>query len=215
MKCPLCLDESPVFYHKDSRREYLQCLRCRLVFVPAQYILSVEQEKAEYDLHQNNENDLGYRKFLSRLLNPMCQLLLPGSKGLDFGCGPGPTLSKMFAELGYQMDIYDPFYFDNDGVFVNKYDFITASEVIEHVRQPHTVLPVLLNMLKMDGLLGIMTKLVLGREEFSCWHYKNDRTHICFYSVDTFSFLEKNYSIEVKSVDNDVIIFKKTASNRG
>jgi 16S rRNA G1207 methylase RsmC len=36
---------------------------------------------------------------------------------LDFGCGPGPTLSILLAEQGQQVDLYDPFYHDDPSVF--------------------------------------------------------------------------------------------------
>ncbi|MGB2360319.1 MAG: methyltransferase, partial [Porticoccaceae bacterium] len=63
--------------------------------------MSSAAEKAIYDQHQNSPDDLQYRRFLSRLTEPLLERLGPCSRGLDFGCGPGPTLSVMMAEQGH------------------------------------------------------------------------------------------------------------------
>jgi len=76
-------------------RAYHRCARCNLIFVLPHALLSAQAEKAEYDQHQNHPQDLGYRRFLSRLANPLLDGLAPQSQGLDFGSGPGPTLSVM------------------------------------------------------------------------------------------------------------------------
>ena len=68
--CPLCNASNPTAFHQDNRRDYLRCRTCQLIFVPPDQHLSPTAEKAEYDLHQNSPNDLGYRQFLSRLFIP-------------------------------------------------------------------------------------------------------------------------------------------------
>ena len=97
-------------YASDKIRNYVSCGKCRLVFVPNKFHLSASDEKEIYDQHQNNPDDSGYRVFLSRLLTPLVERLEPNRTGLDFGSGPGPTLSVMLSEKGHEMDIYDPFY---------------------------------------------------------------------------------------------------------
>jgi hypothetical protein len=98
-------------------RAYHRCARCNLIFVLPHALLSAQAEKAEYDQHQNHPQDLGYRRFLSRLANPLLDVLAPQSQGLDFGSGPGPTLSVMLAAAGHTIALYDPFYADDAGVF--------------------------------------------------------------------------------------------------
>ncbi len=117
--CPLCTNNDINLFFEDKRRVYLQCSCCKLVFVPKEYWLSREEEKAIYDLHENNPQDQGYRRFLSRLTVPLLELLESHMQGLDFGCGPGPTLSVMLEERGLQVDNYDTFYF-NDPSLLNK-----------------------------------------------------------------------------------------------
>lgn len=217
--CPLCRSIA-CFYLKDKFREYFQCSRCSLIFVPPQFFLKLEEEKAEYDLHDNQVNDLGYRGFLSRLFTPLLEILKSSKQyeptriqGLDFGCGPGPALKAMFEESGISMDIYDPYYAINPEVFNNQYDFITATEVFEHLHKPQAEIKRLWALLNTGGYLGIMTKLVIDCEKFSCWHYKNDKTHVIFFSKETFKFLSKQLGAEIVYFSKDVIILYKRSND--
>jgi len=196
-------------FYQDSHRDYFRCQICNLVFVPSAQFLSAEDEKARYDLHQNSPDDQDYRRFLSRIFIPMQELLAPGSRGLDFGSGPGPTLSKMFEEVGHSMAIYDHFYARNSSVLEKQYDFITATEVVEHLHNPKKELDRLWACLKPGARLGIMTKLALDREAFARWHYKNDPTHVCFFSRLTFEWLAAQWQAELTFADKDVILFHK------
>jgi hypothetical protein len=116
--CPLCLNNHHgAHFFQDDRRDYLQCQDCQLIFALPEYFLSADEEKARYDTHQNSPQDPRYRQFLNRLFLPIQQQLPPHSSGLDFGSGPGPTLSVMFEEVGHHMAIYDRFYADDPTVY--------------------------------------------------------------------------------------------------
>jgi SAM-dependent methyltransferase len=207
--CPLCKTSDCNAYFADRRRDYFQCPICRLIFVLPDQFLSAAAEKAEYDLHENKPDDPGYRSFLSRVLVPMQERIMPGSHGLDFGSGPGPTLSLMFEEAGHRMEIYDKFYADNFYVFEKQYDFITATEVLEHLHNPSKTMNSLWECLKTGGWFGIMTKLATGKEAFAKWHYKNDLTHVCFFSRNTFRWLADLWQAELVFVGKDVVLLKK------
>ena len=213
--CPLCGSIEVDYFFEDKYRKYLECQCCELVFVPRKYWLSRDDEKAIYDLHENNAEDIGYRRFLSRLSAPLLKKIetmqKPGRKikGLDFGCGPGPTLSILFAEQGHEIDLYDPFYYNTPEVFEKKYDFICATEVMEHLGCPDREITALFGMLNQEGWLGIMTKLVIDKKAFSTWHYIRDLTHVCFYSKKTFTYLAQRFNAELSFVADDVILLKK------
>ena len=49
----------------------------------------------------------------------------------------------------------------------------------------------------------------LDRDAFAGWHYKNDPTHICFFSRDTFNWLAARWGAELEFIANDVIIFTR------
>jgi len=198
-----------VLFHRDKRREYYRCSICWLCFVPPSQLPSEEFEKTEYDKHQNSPDDPGYRNFLSRLFIPLQTRLTPHSHGLDFGSGPGPTLSVMFEEVGQEMSLYDPFYAPDTAKLTRQYDFITASEVVEHLHDPAGDLELVWSLLKPGGWLGIMTKLALDKTAFSKWHYKNDPTHVCFFSKKTMEWLAKKWQARLFLIGNDVILFQK------
>ena len=208
ISCPLCRHRQVNIYHKDGTRHYLRCRACRLVFVPERYWLSGDEEKAVYDQHRNDPRDQGYRKFLERLCTPLLERLEAGQCGLDFGCGPGPTLSLMLGESGHRVDLYDPIYHDNTDVFSKTYDFICATEVVEHLRRPGDVFSTLFGMIRKGGWLGIMTKMVLNQEAFSRWHYIRDLTHICFYSLEVFEYLAEYYGAEIHPIAKDVVLLR-------
>ena len=172
--------------------------------------LSEEQEKREYELHQNSPEDQGYRKFLSRLALPLLDRLeLNQRRGLDYGCGPGPTLSVMLEEAGCSMSLFDPFFFPSPTVLAKRYDFITSTEVFEHFKHPAKELESILSLLEPRGILAVMTKLSTGNADFSRWHYRFDATHVSFFSRATFKYIADRYHLDCEIVGKDVILLQK------
>ena len=212
VECVLCGSHQTEWILKDDTRmdyirDYFICNDCYLIFVNPDQRLDTAEEKSRYDMHENNPDDPGYRKFLNRMFKPMAERIQPASYGLDFGSGPGPTLHLMFEEEGHTVRIYDPFYADDPSVFNDRYDFITTTETAEHLFEPLVELDRLWNCLKSDGYLGIMTKRHRGREHFEEWHYKNDDTHVVFFHEDTFRWLGRRWKSEPIFLRSDVVIF--------
>ena len=208
-RCPLCLSPQLEPYWQDAARSYLRCAGCELVVVPPRFHLSLSEERAVYDLHENGPDDAGYRKFLGRLTAPLIARLKPGAQGLDFGSGPGPTLSLMMSEAGYPSAIYDPIYAPDTSALEARYDLISATEVVEHLRTPKQDLDRLFAMLRPGGTLAIMTKLVLNRERFSTWHYKNDPTHISFFSAQTLRWLADSWDAKLEQLAADILFITR------
>ncbi|VEN74320.1 SAM-dependent methyltransferase, type 11 [Candidatus Desulfarcum epimagneticum] len=206
--CPLCGEAAGLFF-EDNRRIYLRCGRCRLIFVPRRHWMAPEDERAVYDLHENDPRDSGYRRFLSRLTGPLLERLPPRQAGLDFGCGPGPTLSAMLEEKGHTVDLYDPFYQNHPEVFEKQYDFICATEVAEHLRDPGADFTRLFAMLKPGGWLAVMTRPARDLQAFSQWHYIRDMTHICFYCLETFQYMAGRFHAGLEFRAPDVALFRK------
>lgn len=207
--CPLCNEQDNKFFYRDIRRDYWRCNNCALVFILPQFFLQADAEKREYDLHENVDSDEGYKRFLQRAAEPLAQRLQPGSIGLDFGCGPAPVLANMLRELGHAVSLYDYFYMRDERVWQQTYDFIVATEVFEHLHNPGRELERLWSKLKPGGYLTAMTKLVLDVEAFARWHYKNDPTHVCFFSRATFMWLATQYCASLEFVGKDVILLRK------
>ena len=207
--CPICDTNQKLAFFQDAEREYYQCSCCDLIFVSRDYHLSEYEERARYDSHNNDPDDPRYRNFIKQLLTPLLAILPRNSYGLDFGSGPGPTLSLMLEECGHKVDLYDKFYAQNDAVFQNRYDFITATEVVEHLSRPLKDLEALVKILHKGGILAIMTEIVLPQLDFTSWYYKNDPSHLCFYSEKTFVYLANLLGLEIVALSERVIILKK------
>lgn len=208
--CPLCRSSDLLPWHQDRQRCYLRCPQCALVSVPARYHLEPADEKAVYDLHRNAADDPGYRRFLSRVAEPLLARLPAGARGLDFGCGPGPVLADMLTSAGHAVALYDKFYFPDAVALQGTYDFITATEVVEHLENPRAVLEQLAGLLRPAGWLAIMTKRVRDQAAFARWHYIQDPTHIVFFADDTFIWLAQHLDCRLTVCGPDVVLLQKT-----
>ena len=209
MLCPLCHSHDLLPFHEDARREYLLCGHCELVSVPPQQRLSLEEERRHYDLHENHADDAGYQKFLNRVVVPMAARLDSNSEGLDFGCGADSAIATLFAKHGHQVKDFDPYYFNRTELLERSWDFITATEVLEHLHDPAQTLTQLFSILKPGGLLGVMTKRRTAPENFAGWHYKNDPTHVCFYADASFEWIARRWHAEIEWVSPDTLVLKK------
>lgn len=211
--CPLCLGQrTRVFFTepKNYQQTYHHCSCCDLVFVDPDCHLDSDDEKARYDMHNNDESE-HYVNFLSRLATPTLSYLAPQSRGLDFGSGKSQAMAKQFRHQGHDCQCYDVFYYPDPTLLTQQYDFIVASEVIEHLYQPKTVFEQWLSMLTEDGVLAIMTGFRPDDKPFSEWWYKNDPTHVALFSHKTFAFLQQRYGLTCLLCANNVVIFRRTA----
>ena len=77
----------------------------------------------------------------------------------------------MLEDKGHIVEIYDYFYANDKEVLRKKFDFITATEVFEHFRDPGQEIKMLWELLNPEGILGIMTKLLIDQQAFPKWHY--------------------------------------------
>ena len=110
---------------------------------------------------------------------------------------------------GFDISIYDLYYEDNKAVFDDEYDFICATEVIEHLADPVTEMKRLVSCLEPGGKLYILTQRYPSKEEFLDWYYKNDHTHISFFSKKTFDELAAILGVEAKIIDKTLVILTK------
>ncbi len=206
MICPLC-SHSEKKLIEAFEKKYFHCNNCDLIYMDKSFHLSPSLEKKHYDFHENNYEDENYKSFLNQLVDPMLDFISSEDLGLDFGSGPSPVLSMIFNDHQIKCENYDLYYQDDKAVFNKKYNFITSSEVFEHLSNPRKIIEFLLQQLKPFGVLGIMTDLH-DEKDFSNWHYPRDPTHICFYSKKTFHFIAEKYSLEIAYSSKRVHILK-------
>lgn len=210
MLCPLCSEQKIEFILLHRHREFHKCIRCELVFVPSAFHLTILDEKNEYDRHENDSGNEGYVSFLNRAIIPLREVLKPGMEGLDFGSGPGPVLSQMLNEEGYPTLTWDPIYAPDESALKRQYDFVTSTEVVEHFCNPHQGWQKLSGLLRNGGYLSVMTLLRDESTDLESWWYKNDPTHVSFYSIKTINWIEKGFNLKLIFQDEDrVLLFKK------
>ncbi|MDV6316417.1 class I SAM-dependent methyltransferase [Idiomarina sp. HP20-50] len=210
MLCTLCASTSFPFCD-DKNRKYFRCPECDLIFADRETRLLPNEEKAIYDYHENDPNDTQYRAFLSQLSEPLLEKLVPGMSGLDFGSGPGPVLHLMLEEQGMKMSIYDIFYAPAREQLDRQYDFVTSTEVVEHFYEPAATWPELVSLVKPNGWIGIMTSLFTQEtaERFKLWNYKNDPTHVSFYTPKTMNWIATHFQLHLEVISNRIMLFKK------
>lgn len=206
--CPLCLSGPAASCHRDRWREYLRCPVCTLVFVPARYHLAAEQERRRYELHRNTPRDPAYRRFLARLFEPVAACLPAGAHGLDYGSGPGPTLSLMFEEAGFPMRVYDPYFAPVPEALRRRYDFVVCSETAEHFCRPAAEWRRLAGLLRPGGCLGVMTQLLGEGQAFAGWYYKEDPTHVCFYTQRSVEWIATTLGLRPRFVSPSVFLLE-------
>lgn len=188
----------------------MQCNHCGLIQVAHKDRLSPAAEKSIYDLHQNDPLQPEYRQFLQRLVVPLLTHLPSGARGLDFGCGPGPALASLLSELGYTCHNYDLYYAHEPALLQRPYNFITATEVFEHLAEPAEVLGMLTRCLVPGGVLAIMMQRPDEQPDFAKWGYLKDPTHITFYTNQSLEFIQQRFNLNEVYRDRDVLIFALT-----
>lgn len=212
MSCPLCSAPIVAPPFAAHHRHYHDCAACGLIHVDPADRVSREEELAHYQLHQNNPDDPRYRAFLNRLALPLAAVLAPGASGLDYGCGPGPTLSVMLRERGYPTMEYDPFFAPDMALLEQQYDFITCTETVEHFFAPFKEFSRLFGLLRPGGVLGVMTQMVRESEPFDSWRYARDPTHVCFYRPQTMAWIATRFDRRVMMPESSVALFLPNAS---
>ena len=209
--CPVCRAPGTEIFTRVDGRTYWRCPTCEARFLDPSQRPDAESEYAHYRQHRNRVDDPAYRRFLSKLAEPLIERLGPGTIGLDYGCGPGPALAAMLTEAGYPTALYDPFFQPDRAALDSRYDFITCTEVVEHFHQPADEFDRLDGMLRPDGWLAVMTCFQTDDARFANWHYRRDPTHVVFYREVTLRHVAGRYGWTCEVPVKDVALMRKLA----
>ncbi len=208
MMCPLCqYSDAMIPTRGADERTYFRCPQCYLIFT--QQHLTRAEEAARYRTHQNGAQHEGYVNFLNRAVTPALPYLNTAQYGLDYGCGPTPTLSVILKEkYNIACDDYDPIFYPH--MPNRNYDFIFSTECFEHFFSPAKEIMRLKELLKPQGILVIMSDLWSEKTDLKTWYYFRDKTHVSFYHAKTFQYIARNFGfVELLCDDERVIILRK------
>ena len=211
--CKICGSETREIIHERSGVRYHCCTDCEFISMDESFLLTAEEEKMRYDAHENSLEDPSYvdyfRRFIDAAVRDNCR---PGGRGLDFGSGPSPVLATLLErDYGLIMDIHDPFYAPEKPFVGKRYDLVTCTEVVEHLREPIAYFRMFEGLLEEDGLLAIMTSFhPRDDEKFFNWHYRRDASHISFYTLKTMERIALETGLRIVYTDGErYTAFKK------
>ncbi|MEX2177185.1 MAG: class I SAM-dependent methyltransferase [Gemmatimonadaceae bacterium] len=144
---------------------------------------------------------------MARLAHPVIARTKGGARGLDYGCGQVPALGDLFTRSDRPTASYDPHFRPDSALLESRYDFLTCSEVIEHVHDPLPLLERFGALVHPGGIIGVMTRPYDTAGPFGAWWYRRDPTHVCFYSAQTMTWIGARFDWPVERVTPEVTIF--------
>lgn len=204
--CVLCGSDGADIFFTDRRRAYLRCPTCDLVFVAREQMLSRTDERARYDQHHNTATDLAYVSYIDACIAELRRLPLAGARILDFGCGQHAVMTARLREQGLDCTAYDPLYQLGTHALADTYDVVAAVEVVEHLRELRQELDGIARSLAPGGRLFVRTLLRCADVPFATWWYKNDLTHVNFFSADTWEFVARTWDLVCEYRDDRQIV---------
>lgn len=207
VECTLCGAEATPFC-QTLDRDYFECSQCRAILLDPDMYVSPDDEIYRYKTHNNDVNDPRYQNFVMPLVDTITERYAPGSHGLDYGSGTGPVAAKLLRDDGYEVTTYDPYFDDDATAFHQKYDFIIASEVVEHFYNPAKEFRLLKGLLKPGGYLACMTLRYADDIIFDGWHYAHDETHVIFYRDETAQWIRQSYGFSDLVLKDRIFILK-------
>lgn len=213
--CPVCRSPGSQPFMSVDGRDYWRCETCAARILDPHQLPSRDTEYAHYLHHENHPDDPGYRRFLSRLAVPLLARLPSASRGLDYGCGPGPALAAMLREAGHEMALYDPFFHPDPEPLEKSYDFVTCTETAEHFHRPAEEFARLMSLVRPGGWLAIMTCFQTDDARFQDWHYRKDPTHVVFYREETLRHLAAARGWHCEVPGKDVALMQRPPDRGG
>ncbi len=200
--CPLCSHAATDFFEN----RFFMCTQCKGIFRSSEDLPNANAEKQRYHLHNNDVSDEGYNAFVAPIIQSVFKSHSPDHKGLDFGAGPSSAIAHVLQINGYNIQLYDPFFFDNKALLDATYDYIICCEVMEHFHHPYSEFKLLRQCLKPDGKLYCMTHLYSDQINFGQWYYKNDFTHVFFYQKETLEWINQEFDFKKLEIQGRMLV---------
>lgn len=188
-RCRFCLS-SDIYRLSDARRRYWRCRTCGGISAAAECFLDSKAQRTRYLLHRNTLDSAGYEAFLRRFIEPVASFMqsagLPVRRVFDYGCGPEPALIELMRRSifpGADIRGWDPFFFPECVPFDGGADLVVCLEVAEHFEDVDSSFAGLCRLCRPGGIAAVGTMEVPADDgAFLSWWYKEDCTHVSFYS---------------------------------
>lgn len=209
--CPLCHSLVEGCYVTDVKTKwtYGHCTNCDLVFRHARWHLNETDENSRYQLHENSTEDVHYINFIKTMTELLKPYLQKNWSGLDLGSGRAAPVEHILSADGFQVSSYDPLFFANPELLQKTYDYVIATEVIEHIARPVGFLDQVQKLTKPGGLVAFKSHWHTSQaHEFQNWYYRREDTHICFYSHKTLSWIATQWNWEILEKTGREVIFR-------
>jgi len=208
LKCLLCQSPEVSEFFLTEYHHFYNCNSCGTVYRNPATFLSPAEEKARYEQHINDVDDIRYQNFVRPIVSAVKAMYPSSAVGLDYGAGTGPVITKLLIDSHYLVKMYDPFFHPYTAVLERSYDFIVCCEVIEHFHKPVSEFKKLYNLLNPGGRLFCMTDL-LNDGDFAKWYYKDDPTHVLFYNRENLEWIKNKTGFSDLDIDGRLITLKK------
>jgi SAM-dependent methyltransferase len=193
-------------------RSYHLCPDCDLVFLDPAKRPSAADARARYLLHENSLGEAGYRDMLEKFIDTaIAPYLHPPRAVLDYGSGPAPSMGALLGERGYSASSWDPEFSPEPDNRSGPFAAVIMHEVLEHCFSPANALRDAASMLPPGGILAVST---LSRprnpEDFLRWWYREDITHVSFYSKECLSAICREAGFDLVWQEGESIsVFRK------
>ena len=171
------------------------------------YHPSPDAARRRYETHNNQPNDPDYQAFFQPLLQALLAKSSAPAQVLDYGSGSGSPLPFMLKGLGYEVAVYDPLFKPDSGPLAGTYDIVTCTETMEHFGEAGAEMRKALDLLKPRGILALMSLWLQESQDFHTWWYKNDPTHISFYSPRTLAWMAQAWNLELQILGTRMAFF--------
>ncbi len=206
--CPLCGGRKYIYYRLNEKT-YYQCEKCNSISLDESVHLNPEEEMKRYLEHNNDVEDTGYQNFVKPITSAIFKDFDENHKGLDYGAGSGPVITKILTDYSYNIKTYDPYFHNFPDYLKERYDYIACCEVIEHFYHPYCEFKRLKKLLNKNGVLYCQTGIYKENINFKDWYYKNDPTHVFFYTEKSIYWIKEHFDFKDITIRNRLIIFRE------
>ncbi len=221
MNCKICKSSASFFYKGQILNkytvEYFKCTACGFIQTEKTYWLKEAYDSviAQLDIGLIERN----MQFAGLVEKLILTFFPKTSHYLDYGGGYGMFV-RMMRDKGFSFYRSEPLcenifamYFDLQDSPVNKFDILTAFEVLEHLDEP---LQEIKKMFDLGGTLFCSTTLAPANpEEFGAWWYRAPHSgqHIAFYTKDSLAFIAKTFDKKLYTNSNNFHVVTDSSIN--